>query len=76
MVFLPHGFVLVLIELTLRAINDDDNDDDQDGGGGVMSLSIKEYDELSIFYYFRGSLHHHWNRYSSACIISSKVTTP
>ena len=30
------GFV-VLIELTLLAINDDDNDDDQDGGGGVMS---------------------------------------
>ena len=34
--FYPIGFV-VLIELTLRAINDDDNDDDQDGGGGVMS---------------------------------------
>jgi hypothetical protein len=34
--FYPVGFV-VLIELTLRAINDDDNDDDQDGGGGVMS---------------------------------------
>ena len=30
--FYPIGFV-VLIELTLRAINDDD----QDGGGGVMS---------------------------------------
>ena len=50
--FYPVGFV-VLVELTLRAINDDDNDDDQDddgedddeddddddqdGGGGVMS---------------------------------------
>ena len=34
--FYPIGFV-VLLELTLRAINDDDNDDDQDGGGGVMS---------------------------------------
>ena len=34
--FYPIGFV-VLLELTLRAINDDDNDDDQDGGGGVMT---------------------------------------
>ena len=34
--FYPVGFV-VLIELTLRAINDDDNDDDQDGGHLVKS---------------------------------------